>query len=432
MQVFTFLAAFLLSIRLKKILHPTPLYPKWRTRINYAWFIWVIYLIAQTTKNEGVVGLIGAAVLLGCIMYLNSDPDLSTFKFYITAHYPLIAITFIDSLVYLIDESFYESWQVYFVCATLFAFGWIFARWASSQKQRKELEMATRRNAVLDQLVAERTAELTKQKEELQETIKLLQATQAQLIQQEKLASLGELTAGIAHEIQNPLNFVNNFSEVSVELIDEMQEELTKGDTEEAGFIADDLKQNLQKIIHHGKRADSIVKGMLQHSRAGGDSKEPTDINKLADEYMRLSYHGLRAKDKSFNAELVIKLDENLPLTKVVAQDVGRVLLNLFTNAFYATHQKKLADPSYRPVVELTTVQQGNNIIITVKDNGTGIPDAIKDKIMQPFFTTKPTGEGTGLGLSLSYDIIVNAHGGKIDINSAEGQGAEFKISLPV
>lgn len=286
---------------------------------------------------------------------------------------------------------------------------------------------------MLDNLVAERTAELTQQKDELQHTLELLQTTQQQLIQSEKLASLGELTAGIAHEIQNPLNFVNNFSEVSMELVDEMEAELAKGDTEEANAIAADIKQNLGKIIHHGKRADAIVKGMLQHSRASSNTKEPTDINKLADEYLRLAYHGLRAKDKTFNAELVTHYAENLPEITVVPQDIGRVLLNLFNNAFYAVQKKQaVAGEGYRPTVELSTTMQNGFITITVKDNGTGIPDDVKDKIMQPFFTTKPTGEGTGLGLSLSYDIVVKAHGGRIDINSTEGEGSEFIVNLPV
>jgi signal transduction histidine kinase len=247
------------------------------------------------------------------------------------------------------------------------------------------------------------------------------------------MASLGELTAGIAHEIQNPLNFVNNFSEVSAELIDEMEEELAKGDTEEAMAIASDIKQNLEKIRHHGKRADGIVKGMLQHSRASSNVKELTDINKLADEYLHLAYHGLRAKDKSFNAELVTHLEEKLPKANVVPQDIGRVILNMINNAFYATQQKaKTANGTYKPEVTVTTSAENGQVIIKVKDNGNGIPDAIRDKIMQPFFTTKPTGEGTGLGLSLSYDIVVKGHDGKIDVDTQEGQFTEFTVALPI
>ena len=271
------------------------------------------------------------------------------------------------------------------------------------------------------------------QAKEIEKAYLDLKTTQSQLIQSEKMASLGELTAGIAHEIQNPLNFVNNFSEVSMELIDEMEAEIRKGDLEEAKTIAIDIKQNLEKINYHGKRADSIVKGMLQHSRAGNNVKEPTNINALADEYLRLAYHGLRAKDKSFNADLETHFDANLPKINVIPQDIGRVLLNLFTNAFYATHQKqKTAKGEYKPTVSVTTTLENEMVEITVKDNGIGIPDAIKDKIMQPFFTTKPTGEGTGLGLSLSYDIVVKAHGGTIGIDSKENEYTIFTIRLPL
>lgn len=260
-----------------------------------------------------------------------------------------------------------------------------------------------------------------------------LRAAQKQLIQSEKMASLGELTAGIAHEIQNPLNFVNNFSEVSAELIDEMAEKLDKGDIEEVKAIAGDIKDNLDKIRHHGKRADGIVKAMLQHSRTSSGQKEPTDLNALADEYLRLSYHGLRAKDKSFNAELATHFDKRLPKVTVIPQDMGRVILNLINNAFYATQQKqKTAGPDYKPLVEVKTQLSGDQVSIYVKDNGVGIPDTIKDKIMQPFFTTKPTSEGTGLGLSLSYDIVVKTHEGNILINSLEGNGSEFIINLPL
>lgn len=283
-----------------------------------------------------------------------------------------------------------------------------------------------KRNAELEKLVKERTAALEKSLVELK-------ATQSQLIQSEKMASLGELTAGIAHEIQNPLNFVNNFSEVSMELMDEMEAEIEKGDMVEARTIAKDIKQNLEKINYHGKRADGIVKGMLQQSRVGNNVKEPTNINLIADEYLRLAYHGLRAKDKSFNAELVTNFEDNLPKIKVIPQDIGRVLLNLITNAFYATHQKqKHAATDYKPLVSITTLSKGKQIEIIVKDNGIGIPHSIKDKIMQPFFTTKPTGEGTGLGLSLSYDIIVNGHSGTISIDSKENEYTIFTIHLPL
>lgn len=264
-------------------------------------------------------------------------------------------------------------------------------------------------------------------------TLISLRQTQRQLIQSEKMASLGELTAGIAHEIQNPLNFVNNFSEVNIELLEEMEAELKRGDIDEAIDIAGDIKQNLEKIGHHGKRADGIVKGMLQHSRASSGQKEPANINTLADEYLRLAYHGLRAKDKSFNSELATDFDEKLPPVNMIPQDIGRVLLNLFTNAFYAVQQKqKTAGSDYKPLVELATRLKGNVVEITVKDNGTGIPDNVKDKILQPFFTTKPTGEGTGLGLSMSYDIVVKGHGGSINVDTQEGKYTEFTVVLPI
>ncbi len=267
---------------------------------------------------------------------------------------------------------------------------------------------------------------------EVEETLTQLKATQTKLIQSEKMASLGELTAGIAHEIQNPLNFVNNFSEVSAELIDEMEAELEKGDTAEAMIIAADIKQNLEKIRHHGKRADGIVKGMLQHSRSASGEKQPTNLNALADEFLRLSYHGLRAKDKSFNADMTTHFDPDLPTIEVISQDIGRVMLNLFNNAFYAVHQKqKTAGAGYRPEVIVNTARENGQVIIRIKDNGSGIPDGIRQKIMQPFFTTKPTGEGTGLGLSISYDIVVKGHGGSIDLVTKENEFTELTVCLP-
>ena len=272
---------------------------------------------------------------------------------------------------------------------------------------------------------------LLQQKEKVQETLEELKVTQSQLIQSEKMASLGELTAGIAHEIQNPLNFVNNFSEVSSELVDEMNEEIDQGNMEDAMGIAVDIKQNLEKINHHGKRAGEIVKGMLQHSRTSSGKKEATDINALADEYLRLAYHGLRAKDKSFNSKMESDFDADIPKLEIIPQDMGRVILNLITNAFYAVNEKKKQEPEeYEPMVEVSTKNIGNTIEIKVEDNGNGMPEHIKEKVFQPFFTTKPTGKGTGLGLSLSYDIV-NAHGGELKVKSTEGEGTEFKIILP-
>jgi signal transduction histidine kinase len=273
-------------------------------------------------------------------------------------------------------------------------------------------------------------------KKKTEDALTELKSTQTQLIQSEKMASLGELTAGIAHEIQNPLNFVNNFSEVSKELLDEMREAIEKGDTEEAKEIMNAVIQNLEKINHHGKRADGIVKGMLQHSRSSSGTKEPTDMNALADEYLRLAYHGLRAKDKSFNATMKTEFEEVLEKVNVIPQDMGRVILNLITNAFYVVNEKKkqLASTSsanlFEPTVTVSTKKSNGTLELSVVDNGNGIPPNVLDKIFQPFFTTKPTGQGTGLGLSLAYDIV-KSHGGDLKVKTKEGEGSVFIISLP-
>ena len=285
-------------------------------------------------------------------------------------------------------------------------------------------------------LLQNQKAETDRQKAKAEESLQELKAAQSQLVQQEKMASLGELTAGIAHEIQNPLNFVNNFSEVNTELIDEMQQELKAGNSNEVINISNNIKENQEKINHHGKRADAIVKGMLQHSRSSSGVNEPTNINALADEYLRLAYHGLRAKDKSFNATMKTDYDKTIGTIDIIPQDIGRVILNLITNAFYAvTEKKKLAGESYEPVVSVSTKKINNKsdsyrIEIRVRDNGNGIPQKILDKIFQPFFTTRPTGQGTGLGLSLSYDII-KAHGGELKVETKEGEGSDFIVLLP-
>jgi signal transduction histidine kinase len=275
-------------------------------------------------------------------------------------------------------------------------------------------------------------AQLQQQKQVTEDAYKRLQATQAQLIQAEKMASLGELTAGIAHEIQNPLNFVNNFSEINKELLEELTQANGQGRTSEVDAIAKEITENEDKIAHHGKRADSIVKGMLQHSRASTGKKEPTNINQLADEYLRLSYQGLRAKDKEFNVALQTDFDASINSINIVPQEIGRVLLNLFNNAFYAVNEKKKQmNGTFEPLVIVTTKKNGNNITITVKDNGTGMAQEVAEKVFQPFYTTKPTGEGTGLGLSLSYDII-KAHGGEISVETNYGKGTEFIIDFPI
>ncbi len=297
-------------------------------------------------------------------------------------------------------------------------------------------------NVLLQEAVKQRTIELEQKNKELEKAIENLKSTQAQLIQSEKLASLGELTAGIAHEIQNPLNFVNNFSEVSAELVQEIKEERQKPKENQDELLVDeifnDISQNLEKITLHGKRASSIVKGMLEHSRTSKGVKELTDINKLADEYLRLSYHGIRAKDNTFNADYELIAIENLPKIAVIPQDIGRVLLNLINNAFWAVafaSQSHSNEYSPKVIVKTSSFSSGEGrgeVCVEIIDNGTGISEDVKAKIFQPFFTTKPTGQGTGLGLSLAYDIITKGHGGTVEVESVEGEGTTFIVKLPI
>ena len=336
---------------------------------------------------------------------------------------------------FVINPPWWQTWWAYAFYFCAFAGSiWFVGYFRSAQLVRDK--------RALELKIQQRTEEMVHQKEEieaqrdsLESAVNQLQNAQSQLVQTEKLASLGELTAGIAHEIQNPLNFVNNFAEVSMEMIEELKEEQEKEvrDYELETELIESLVLNLEKINHHGKRADAIVKNMLQHSRANTGERQLTDINALADEYMRLSYHGLRAKDKSFNSEMTSWPHASLPKANVISQDIGRVLLNIFNNAFYAVHQKKLQNPEgYKPEVQLITLYKRGAIEIRIRDNGIGIPASIREKIMQPFFTTKPAGQGTGLGLSLSYDIISKGHGGKLNIDSKEGEYTEFTIIIPV
>ncbi|MCH6201638.1 ATP-binding protein [Aquiflexum sp. LQ15W] len=414
-------------------------------------FLDVIHFLPDTLIS------ILTTLLFAAVAYLAYKvPEFSKGKPLVYAILPYMVISSSGQLIDIVGTDFFEKIENYFEAAKFFALIWAVSIWWSGRKQKKaleierlkalekerEYEITQKLKAELEVQVNVRTAELTHQKEELETALNELKSTQSQLIQAEKMASLGELTAGIAHEIQNPLNFVNNFSEVSEELLQELQEELDKGDLEEAKVISQDVIENLKKIHHHGKRADSIVKGMLAHSRLSSGEKVPTDINELADEFLRLSYHGLRAKDKSFNADYKTDFAPDLPQVNVVSQDIGRVLLNLINNAFQACAERKgqlpqspnpdgYREESFQPLVHVSTKNLGNKIEISVKDNGSGIPDSIKDKIFQPFFTTKPTGQGTGLGLSLSYDIV-KAHGGEIRVKSREGEGTEFTIQLPL
>jgi two-component system, NtrC family, sensor kinase len=366
----------------------------------------------------------------------------------------------LNVLVRALSPPLYEQYSHWFNMGVNALLIWVAATYFYANRQKKEWDrLETDRlaeaekhrrveaqNAELEQLVKVRTAEISRQKEELEQTLTNLKTTQEQLIQREKLASLGELTAGIAHEIQNPLNFVNNFAEVSTELLDELDAEHRKGTQLDAGLVAElvhDLKQNVEKISHHGGRASAIVKGMLQHSRSSTGQHEPTNLNALADEYLKLAYHGYRAKDKAgatgqFNARFELIADPNLGSVMLNPQDMGRVLLNLCHNAFYATQQRAAnlmqhaPLESYDPTVTITTERIENMARIRVRDNGTGMPEAVRVKIFQPFFTTKPTGEGTGLGLSLSYDIITKGHSGTLFVSSTEGEGTELVIELPI
>ena len=462
------LAIFLIRYLRKSVQIPT-IKPKWYksfTLITYAG-IGLIILKVFYGPAEGVGIWLTHLILLYISFILFTEKELLPFRSLLLAITPFLFFSIFLDLFKLIFQNDYASWKDVLETTQAFSIIWLFAMWGITYRQRKaiareklktkeEEEQKKMMVSLKDQLeikVQERTIELTRQKEELMKTLDELKATQSQLIQSEKMASLGELTAGIAHEIQNPLNFVNNFSEVNKDLLLEMKDALTKGDGKEALQIADDVILNEEKINHHGKRADAIVKGMLQHSRSSSGEKEPTDINALVDEFLRLAYHGLRAKDKSFNATLITDFDASVGKIKVMPQEIGRVVLNLITNAFYAITEKKksmllpsdvagkekdsFTSANYEPTVWVSTFQnppsedRGADVVISIRDNGNGIPQKVLDKIFQPFFTTKPTGEGTGLGLSISYDII-KVHDGLLKVETKQGEFTEFKIYLPV
>ncbi|MCB9315676.1 MAG: histidine kinase [Lewinellaceae bacterium] len=373
--------------------------------------------------------------------------DYQPARLYMVALLPHAAVRIVNTAVHWANSAFFEQYDYYFKPAEVFTFLWLvgfgiyaFVQNKKEQKQRRQEEERIRaaeaRRAELEHLVDERTSELTAQKETLEKTLADLKAAQTQLVHSEKMASLGELTAGIAHEIQNPLNFVNNFSHLSAELAEELLEEMAKPepDQELVRELVQDLAQNQEKINHHGKRASNIVTAMLQHARTSTGKKEPIELNELADEYLRLAYHGLRAKDKSFNAKMVTELDPAVGKVELVPQDMGRVLLNLINNAFFAVNQKKGNAPEgYEPTVTVSTKLSKKNkrVEISIRDNGMGIPDSLKAKIFQPFFTTKPTGQGTGLGLSLAFDIVTKGHGGTFEVDSKEGEGTVFLITIP-
>ena len=414
----------------------------------------ILFILERSLPITMVTNWIWHLLILGIGYLIFRLPLLERMRTIIIAVLPLIIINTVKDLLELIYLPLYEKIDNYLDFAIVFSLAWMIAMLIRSNKQNKALKKERQKTLAeeernkfisaqkekLELIVEERTAEITKQKDELMHAFTELKNTQTQLIHAEKMASLGELTAGIAHEIRNPLNFVNNFSEVNKELLVELNAEIEKGNFDEVKALAKDVTDNEEKIILHGKRADAIVKAMLQHSRISSGVKEPSDINALADEYLRLAYHGLRAKDKNFNATMKTDFDETISKINIIPQDMGRVILNLITNAFYActersrsavNERKNLDQKDYEPTVTVTTKKEGDKALISITDNGNGIPKKVLDKIFQPFFTTKPTGQGTGLGLSLSYDIV-KAHGGELTVETREGKGTTFTIKLPI
>lgn len=452
-----FMVAFFLLPFIQKFLQTKERLPEWDQRLKYARFaafgLLAVEVVADTDFISPLVFFL-LLIIASIPAYLLRNQS-SASRLLLWMIVPLGLAFLIDNMGEYWVPKFHKKHHNFFESLKGIALTASFILALVARNQQKSFDKAIKEERLkreqeeetnrileakkldLESQVAARTAEIMQQKEELQHALDDLKATQEQLIQSEKLASLGELTAGIAHEIQNPLNFVNNFSEVSAELVEELKSERDKEEAQrDAGLeeeILNDLVQNLQKINYHGKRAASIVTGMLQHSRAGSGKKEQTDLNALADEYLRLSYHGLRAKDKSFNAHLITDLDPNVPNIEVVPQDLGRVFLNLINNAFYAVHKKNtLGLANYEPTVWVTTKKIEDEIHVSVRDNGTGIPEEVQSKIFQPFFTTKPTGQGTGLGLSLAYDIVTKGHGGEMEMESIEGEGTTFMVRLPI
>lgn len=441
-----FVCSLLISQRLLRFSKITNL-PQWERNFKYAKFFSIFLFISEAILSaSGTTRWIWHIFLISLLVVALKQNELRPMRMFLLAFVPYILVSFLSDLTEAISRDFFNRWENYLDNASMLAIIWLLATLFSQYRQIKTAEKErikrlkedeinraiARRKVELEELVTERTAELTSQKEALEQTLEELRTTQAQLIQSEKMASLGELTAGIAHEIQNPLNFVNNFSEVNAELIAELEEEIKKGnrDFSNVAALLNDLKKNEHKIIHHGKRAEAIVKGMLLHSRSSTGKKEPTDLNALADEYLRLAYHGLRAKDKTFNATIETHFSPDIEPITVIPQDLGRVILNIINNAFYAiTEKKKHSDQDYNPTVWVSTRKINGAIELRVKDNGIGIPQKVLDKIFLPFFTTKPSGQGTGLGLSMSYDII-KAHGGELKVETKEGEGSEFIILL--
>lgn len=450
MSLAPFLVALFLLRYLQRSWVPVLASGSWSRHVrNFLIIGFALLIIESIFDLEKVMQWVWHAILISIVLFMYKTDDLKHSRTILIGVIPFIIVSIFSDLLQLINMRWYISWESYIEAASVFSLIWFVALWINNKKQQKILEterverereeerrkILAARKEELELLVAQRTTELTKQKEDLVKALAELKSTQHQLIQQEKLASLGELTAGIAHEIQNPLNFVNNFSEVSSELLDELEEGHRNGvrSLSDEKEIIDTLKQNLEKIRHHGKRADAIVKGMLLHSRASNGKIEPVDINELTDEYLRLSYHGFRAKDKTFNATFETNFDPSIGEVNALPQDLGRVILNLLTNAFYSVNQKQKRNPDgYQPKIWVETKKLQDKVQIRIKDNGIGIPPKVLNKIYQPFFSTKPSGEGTGLGLSLSYDIITKGHKGEVKVDTKQGEFAEFNIFIPL
>ena len=450
MLVESFIALFILW-HLRRRIIIIPAFSHWDKTLKLAMIIVSALLVLELIfKIESVTSWIWHLILIGIVLAIHFVPAFNIARGLMYAVLPFILLSFLSDLFRLLFRKEYAEIENYVDAAIFFSVIWMIAMLIIEKKQRNALEKERLKTQAeeelniklaeqkiqLENLVEERTYEIVQQKNELEKTLVELKATQNQLIHQEKLASLGELTAGIAHEIQNPLNFVNNFSEVNAELVDELHIAIHEGNLNEIKSIAKAIKDNEQKIMYHGKRADVIVKSMLHHSRSSSGINEPTDINDLVEEYLRLAYHGFRAKDKSFNAKVITEFDENIGKINIIPQDIGRVILNLITNAFYAVTERKKHSQSelvedYEPTVSINTKKINAKVEIKVKDNGNGIAQKILDKIFQPFFTTKPAGQGTGLGLSLSYDII-KAHGGELKVKTKEKVGSEFIIQLRI
>jgi len=442
-----YVIAFILVFRLRGSLLEAEDIKKWQSRLSKMLIgITILFIITRPIDEKYLLSLSGY-VVLGCVIYLiYKNPIFYFAKPMMLSLLPIAIVFFVSDIVEQVNENFYERYDHWFGPAQGLSLVWLIAMTFIQNKQintlRKQRNLIQQaelekiadeaKKAELEKVVNIRTSELKLQNEKLTVALTELSATQQQLVHAEKMASLGELTAGIAHEIQNPLNFINNFAELNAELAAELKTAVEQGDTQDAIDLATDMAENSLKIAHHGKRADSIVKSMLQHSRGTTGQKESVNLNNLVDECLRLSFHGMKAKDKSFQAAYAMNFDENLPIAEVFSQDMGRVLLNLINNAFYAVSVKnQLGLKGYEPLVNVSTKQAGDFIEIAVEDNGNGIPQQIRDKIFQPFFTTKPTGQGTGLGLSLSYDII-KAHQGELKLESEEGQYTKFIIIIPL